>query len=75
MSQAKHYTISLEVRQPDGSLCGCQLTASPIGSSSTTPGSFWTQLLNNLADTSRLILKPEEMDSSRWVRHEERENS
>ena len=75
MSQAKHYTISLEVRQPDGSLCGCQLTASPIGSSSTVPDSFWTQLLNNLADTSPIILKPEEMDSLRWALHEELENS
>ena len=75
MSQAKHYTISLEVRQPDGSLCGCQLTATPIGSSSTTLGSFWTQLLNSLANTSPDIRKPWEMDASRWLLHEERENS
>lgn len=68
MSLQKPYTISLEVKQPDGSHCFCQLTASPIGASSTTPDSFWTQLLNNLADASPIIVKPEDMDFSLWNR-------
>jgi len=68
MSQAKHYTITLEVVEPDGNRCFCDLTMeNHIGFSSTTPDSFWTHLLNNLADSSLIIVKPEDMDSSRWA--------
>jgi hypothetical protein len=69
MSPAKRYTITLEVVEPDGNQCFCDLTVeSLIGSSNTTPDSFWTQLLNNLADSSPLIIKPMDMDFSRYSR-------
>lgn len=68
MSHPKRYSITLEVREPDGNQCFCELTVENlIGSSNTTPDSFWTQLLNNLADTNPIILRPEEMDSSRYA--------
>lgn len=67
MSPVKRYSITLEVKEPDGNQCFCELTLENlIGFSNTTPDSFWTQLLNNLADSSPIILKPEEMDSSRY---------
>lgn len=70
MSHPKHYTITLEVREPDGNLCFCDLTMeNHIGSSSTTPDSFWMQLLRSLPEgKDPTILRPEEMDSSLYAR-------
>lgn len=68
MSQVKHYTITLEVKEPDGNRCFCDLTMENlIGFSSTTPDSFWMSLLRSLPEGKDLtILRPEDMDSSRW---------
>lgn len=48
MSLARAYTICLDLSQ-DGVPVFCDLTLTPIGSCATIPGSFWTQLLNNIA--------------------------
>lgn len=63
MSPAKHYSITLEVKLPDGNRCFAELGVSPIGFSNTAPGLWWTQLLNNLADSSPIIFKPQDMGS------------
>lgn len=70
MSPARRFTITLEVREPDGNLCFCDLTMeNHIGSSSTTPDSFWMSLLRSLPEgKDPIILRPEEMDSSLWAR-------
>jgi len=67
MSQAKRYTITLAVRQPDGNQCFFDLSlGNLIGFSYTNPDSFLMQLATNLAEDCPIILKPEEMDSSRY---------
>lgn len=69
MSQVKHSITCAVVNELDGNQCFFELTVeNPIGFSSTPPASYWMQLLNSLADGCPTILRPEEMDSSRWGR-------
>ena len=68
MSQAKPSITCAVVNPEDGLQCFFELTVeNPIGFSGTLPASYWTQLLNNLADGCQTIVRPEDMDSSRWV--------
>lgn len=68
MSLVKHSITCAVENELDGSQCFFELTVeNPIGFLSTAPASFWTQLLNNLADNCPTILKPEEMDSSQYA--------
>lgn len=46
---ARHYGIFLEVRDLAGTPITCELQLIPTGFSSTTPASYWTLLLHNLA--------------------------
>lgn len=63
MSPARRYITYLVVKQPDGSRCECELTLTPIGSSSTAPGLFWTHLLNSLVRDELTAGTLEELDS------------
>ena len=47
-SPRKHYTISLEVEGPDGSLRSCDMRVTPTGSCATCQAKFWMQLYANL---------------------------
>lgn len=49
MSHQKRYTIYLAARHLDGQSTECELRMTPIGSSNTSPDSFWMQQLFNLA--------------------------
>ncbi len=63
----KHSITCAVVNEEDGNQCFFELTVeNPIGFSSTLPDSYWTQLLNSLADGCPTILRPEAMDSSRY---------
>lgn len=68
MSLVKHSITCAVVDEQDGNQCFFELTAeNPIGFSSIPPASYWTQLLNNLANGCPTILRPEDMDSSRYA--------
>ena len=64
MQHPKRYITFWEVRLPDGSRASCELRLTPIGSSSTSRDSFWTQVLNNLEGYVQIILKESDVDSS-----------
>lgn len=67
MSHLKH-SITCAVENPDGSQCFFALTVeNPIGFSNTDPDLFWILLLNSLAENCPTILKPEDMDFSRYA--------
>lgn len=67
MLHVKHCITCAVENQQDGSQCFFELMVNPIGSSSTLPDSFWTQLLVSLAEGNPTILRPEEMDSSQYA--------
>lgn len=67
MSEAKHYTIFLEVAELDGRPCVCELTLTPIGSLGMTPASSWMHLLNSLSE-NLTMRQLEEAGFSRYAR-------